>query len=299
MRILHVIPSLAARDGGPAKAAIETCRELLRCGEDVELYTTNADGGSYCDVPLGRAVRVRGVPVTYFPVVASYYYKISPRLASGLKTAVSGFDIVHINSLYQFPSTVAAYYCRRYGVPYVIRPHGTLDPFLFRRHRPRKWLYEILFERRNLRGAAAVHFTTMEELQLARSLGLRFRSLVAPLGVDFEEAPDDWEDILDSAWPELFGKEVVLFLSRINFKKGLDILARAFGRIHRERKQAQLVIAGPDNEGYCHIYRNGAGRSKGGATETRAIVRSAVVYGEFRDCSSRGDGCGPTGGDLQ
>jgi glycosyltransferase involved in cell wall biosynthesis len=251
LRILHVIPSLAARDGGPAKAAVEMCRELLRHGEDVELYTTNVDGNGYLDVPLARPVAVRGVPVTYFPVLANNYFKISPQIALALKAAVRRFDVVHINSLYQFPSTVAAYYCCRYGVPYIIRPHGTLDPFLFGRHRPRKWLYEVLVERRNLRGAAAVHFTTAEELELASSLGLYFRGIVAPLGVDFEAAPDDWERLVNTTWPELAGKEVVLFLSRINFKKGLDVLAQAFGRIRRERKDVQLVIAGPDNEGYA------------------------------------------------
>jgi glycosyltransferase involved in cell wall biosynthesis len=250
MQILHVIPSLAARDGGPAKAAIEMCRELLRRGEHTEIYTTNADGTGCLDVPLGWQTEVGGVTVTYFPINGGHYYKYSSALAVALKTNISKFDLVDINSLYQFPSTAAAHYCRKQEVPYVIRPHGTLDPFMFRHHRPRKWLYESLFERRNLRAAAAVHFTTAEELELASSLGLSFRGLIAPLGVEFEDAPDDWERIVSTTWPELAGKEIVLFLSRINFKKGLDILAHAFGRIHGERKDVHLVIAGPDNEGY-------------------------------------------------
>lgn len=250
MRILHVIPSLAERDGGPTKAALEMCGELLRRGEHAEIYTTNADGRASIDVPTGRRISVRGVAVTYFPIAASNYYKISPQLGSALKAAVTRFDVVHIDSLYQFPSTIAAYYCRRYGVPYVIRPHGTLDPFLYRRHRLRKWAYETVFERRNLLAAAAVQFTSTEEMMLASSLGLRFRGLVAPLGVNFEGTPNDWELLVDATWPELAGKEVVLFLGRINFKKGLDILAQAYTTIRRQRKNVQLVIAGPDNDGY-------------------------------------------------
>ena len=226
------------------------CRELMRRGEHAEIYTTNVNGEGCLDVPVGTQVVVSGVPITYFPVAASDYYKISPRLRAALKTTVPRFDLVHIDSLYQFPSTMTAHYCRRYKIPYVIRPHGTLDPFLFRRHRTRKWLYEFMFERRNLREAAAVHFTSTEEMELARLSGLRFRGLIAPLGVEFEDPPDDWERVVNATWPGLAGKEVILFLGRINFKKGLDVLARAFSTIHGQRKDAQLVIAGPDNERY-------------------------------------------------
>lgn len=250
MQILHVIPSLTARDGGPAKAAIEMCRELLRRGEHTQIYTTSDDGTGCLDVPLGWQTEVGGVTVTYFPINGSHYYKYSSALAAALRRNVSKFDLVDIDSLYQFPSTAAAHYCRKHGVPYIVRPHGALDPYLYRRHSLRKRLYAVLIERRNLAAAAAVHFTTTEEMRLAKLSGLRFRGAVASLGVEFEAAPEDWECIVNVTWPELRGKEVVLFLSRINFKKGLDILAHAFGRIHQERKDVQLVIAGPDNEGY-------------------------------------------------
>jgi glycosyltransferase involved in cell wall biosynthesis len=135
-------------------------------------------------------------------------------------------------------------------VPYLIAPHGSLDPYLYSRHPLRKRLYESVFERENLSAAAAVHFTSAEEMRLARLSGLRFRPSVVPLGVEFELPPDNWQAIVSSMWPELAGKEVVLFLGRINFKKGLDILARAFGRIYKERRNVRLVIAGPDNEGF-------------------------------------------------
>ena len=250
MRILHVIPSLAPSDGGPARVAVEMCRELMRRGKHAEVYTTNADGDGCLDVPLGTQVDVSGVPVTYFPVAASNYYKIAPQLSAALNDAIPRADVVHIHALYQYPSTVGARYSRKHRIPYVVTPHGSLDPFLFRRHRARKWLYEVAFERRNLCRAAAAHFTTTEEMDLARLSGLRFRGLVAPLGVEFEEAPDDWERLVTTTWPDLTGQQVILFLGRINFKKGLDVLAKAFGTIHSQRKDVQLVIAGPDNEGY-------------------------------------------------
>ncbi len=250
MRIIHVIPSLAPRGGGPPKAVIEMCRQLLRQGQTVEIYTTDADGPNSLDVPTARPVVTRGVQVTYFSATHNEYYKVSLDLAHALKSNVRRYDLVHIHGIYQFSATTAAYYCRKYNIPYVLRPHGALDPYIYRRHRFLKWPYEVLFERRNLEAASAVHFTTLEEMELARSLGLRFNGAVVPLGLEIDDntLPDD--GIVDSAWPELDGEKVVLFLGRVNFKKGLDILAKAFGKVRRRRRDVHLVIAGPDNDGY-------------------------------------------------
>jgi len=232
---------------------VEMCREIVRRGAEAEIYTTNLDGRGVLDVPLGKPVMQGGVRVTYFSVDLSNYYKISRPLAAALKTTIPSYDVVHIHSLYQFPSTVAASYCRRYGVPYIVRPHGTLDPFLFQRHRARKWLYEVAFERRNLRHAAAVQFTSEEESILAATHGLRLRPAVAPLGVDLDDSlrASARRGALAERWPETTGKRVLLYLGRINFKKGLDLLVEAFGRIARERTDVHLLIAGPDSDGYA------------------------------------------------
>jgi glycosyltransferase involved in cell wall biosynthesis len=249
MRILHVISSVAPGYGGPSKAVVEMCRELVRRGEQAEIYTTNIDVYSRMDVPLGRPIETNGVQITYFPVEVSAFYKVSPSLARALRSSIPSFDIVHIHSLYQFPATVAAYYCRLYQVPYIVRPHGTLDPFLYRRHRIRKWLYETLWERRNLAHAAAVHFTAQEEMELASSLGLRFRGVVVPLGLELDQrSPSPLK--MAECWPATAGKKIVLFLGRINFKKGLDVLAKAFGAVACKRDDVHLLLAGPDTEGY-------------------------------------------------
>jgi glycosyltransferase involved in cell wall biosynthesis len=250
MRTLHVIPSLAESDGGPSKAALEMCRELTRRSHNAEIYTTNATAQSRSDVLLGQPLSVHGVNVTYFPINGGTYYKYSYSMAAALKATIPRYDIVHIHSLYQFPSTAAAHYCRKYRVPYILRPHGTLDPFLYKRHPLRKRIYELMIERRNLAAAAAVHFTSEEELRLATRSGLDFKGAVVPLGVELDDPLPCAARAADSLWPELRGKRVILFLSRINFKKGLDILAAAFGEVHKVRADAHLVIAGPDIDGY-------------------------------------------------
>lgn len=253
MRILHVIPSLAERHGGPPKAAQELCRELVRMGHEVTIYTTDLDLSNRLEVPVDQALRGEdGVERWYFATQRSGLYGLSMSLIAALRRNIRNFDVVHIHSLYRFTSTVAAHYCRREGVPYLVRPHGTLDPFIYLRHRMRKRVYEALFEIRNLENAAAVHFTADEEMNLARSLGLRFRGVVVPNGVD-SNPPVDSDRLREQFaidWPATRGKKVILFLSRLTFKKGLDLLAKAFGEVARSRPDVHLFLAGPDDEGY-------------------------------------------------
>jgi glycosyltransferase involved in cell wall biosynthesis len=252
MRILHVIPSLAVRHGGPPKAVTELCLELARRGEEVAIYTTNIDGRGRLQVPFDRPLRLaEHLEVRYFRVVLPGLFGFSPDFARTLRDTIKDYDIVHVHSLYRFTSTVAARYARQAGLPYIVRPHGTLDPFIFGRHRRMKWIYEALFERRNLEAASAVHFTADEEMRLAQLSGITFHGVVVPLGVNANPCRGERNaGDLNRRWPQTRGRKTILYLGRLNFKKGLDILVRAFGKVARSRDDVHLLIAGPDDEGY-------------------------------------------------
>jgi glycosyltransferase involved in cell wall biosynthesis len=251
MKILHVIANLAPRYGGPSKACWEMARAVARLGHEVSIYTTNQDGPGELGVPLDRPVRRDGVAVRYFPIQAPRFWGTSLPLGRALRRKVPASDLVHIHSLYLFHDLVAGHWCRRYAVPYLVRPHGTLDPFIHRRHRWRKRLMERLFEDRNIRRAAALHFTTAEEEKLAAPFTFQTPGLVVPLGINWEEFAELPEPGgFRRRHPEIGDKAIILFFGRINFKKGLDILARAFGAVARRREDVHLVIAGPDNEGW-------------------------------------------------
>jgi glycosyltransferase involved in cell wall biosynthesis len=251
MKILHVIANLAPRYGGPAKACWEMARAVAQLGHEVSIYTTNQDGPGELAVPTDRPVWRDGVEIRYFPIQPPRFWGTSLPLAFALRQKIPAVDLVHIHSLYLFHDLVAGHYCRKYAVPYVMRPQGTLDPFIYRRHRGRKRLMEGLFEHRNIRQAAALHFTTAEEQELAAPFTFQTPRLVVPLGIDFDEfavMPDPGQ--FRSHHPEIGDKPIILFFGRVNFKKGLDILAEAFGAVARRREDAHLVIAGPDDEGW-------------------------------------------------
>jgi len=250
MRVLHVIASLAPRYGGPPKACLELCRELARRGDDVAIYTTTIDGGGDLPVPVAEPQWSEGVQIRYFPVQWPRGYVLSPPLAKALKVAIPQYDVVHIHSLYLFSSLAAAHYCQRFGVPYLVQPHGSLDPYLYRRHRGRKRIYEFLAERRNLNRAAAIHFVTEEERELTRPLGLEAPGIVAPLGLNLADYGDAVPGAFAKGWPQTRGRRLILFLGRLNFKKGLDLLARAFGHVARKCDDVGLVLAGTEDGGY-------------------------------------------------
>ncbi len=251
MKILHVIANLAPRYGGPSKACREMARAVAQLGHRVSIYTTNQDGPGILPVPTDRPVWREGVEVRYFPIQSPRYWGTSWPLARALRQEIKTVDLVHVHNLYLFHDLVVGYCCRLLGVPYIIQPHGSLDPFIYWRHRGRKRFMEWVFQNRNIREASAILFTTTRERELAAPFTFGTPGVVVPLGMDLDEFKEMPEPgIFRRRHPEIGDRPIILFFGRINFKKGLDILARAFGAVARQRQDVHLVIAGPDNDGW-------------------------------------------------
>ncbi len=177
------------------------------------------------------------------------HYKFAPGLAVYLWRHVRSFDLVHIHALFSFSSTIAAWIARVQGVPYVIRPLGTLSTYGTRHRRPRlKSLSLLLIEGPIVRGAAAVHFTSIAEMEEAKNLGLDFKGTIIPLGIE-QESTDAMADIRKSC-PALSGRCIVLFLSRIDPKKNLEALIDAMKILDPFRLGCVLMVAGNGNSEY-------------------------------------------------
>ena len=247
MKVLHAIASLSARYGGPSKACFEMARAVARHGHEVSIFTTNLDGPEVLDVPLGEPIQRDGVTIHYFPISFPRFWGASPAMARALSRGIRRVDAVHLHSLYLFHDKVVGRECRRAAVPYLLGPHGSLDPYIYRRHRFRKMLMELWFQNAVTRGAAAIHFTTEEERQLARPYIFGVPGIVVPLGLEMNEyQPAPPRGRFRATHPDIGDRPIVLFLGRLNFKKGLDILTHAFAGAVRAA-DAHLVIAGPDD----------------------------------------------------
>ena len=247
MRILIVVPTYypAVRYGGPIRCVHGLAVALARRGHDVQVYTTTMDGDKNLDVPLDRPVDLDGVAVHYFPVPGLRRLFWSPAMGKRLRATVSEFDIVHLHAVFVWPPRAGARAAARAGVPYVMTPHGMLIRDLIRaKSRWVKTAWISLVERRSLARASALHVTAKLEHAEIRALRLPEPEIVAevPNGVDWPAQHLPLAATPFAALPQPFA----LFLSRLNWKKGLDRLITAWQWVPR----LPLVIAGNDEEGY-------------------------------------------------
>ncbi|HEX5215708.1 MAG TPA: glycosyltransferase [Vicinamibacterales bacterium] len=240
MRILHVIPAVAARYGGPSTAVVGMCRALSTLGHEVLLASTDADGRDGRIDPAAGTPDLSGIQVVFFPRQASESFKWSAPMARWLRERVADFDVVHIHAVFSHACLAAGRACRRAGVPYIVRPLGTLDPWSLSRHAWRKQVLLTVGGRGVLEHASLIHYTTAEEGRLAQqALPWLPEGVVVPLGVDAQV----WR-ASGAASPQRGG--YVLALSRLDDKKGVDVLIRAFHLAAADAALAswKLIIAG-------------------------------------------------------
>jgi glycosyltransferase involved in cell wall biosynthesis len=247
MRILHVVPSYypAVRYGGPIRSVHGLARALAARGHDVHVYTTNVDGPSNADVPLRAPVNLDDVSVWYFPTALGRRFFRSPDMDRALGMNIDGFDVVHTHSVFLWPTTAAARAARAHDVPYVLAPRGMLVADLIRR---KSWLskraWMVAFERHNVEAAAAVHATSKVEADEIWRLGLRYqRIIIVGNGAEMPGAGPNAHNGVASNDQQ---RPIILFLGRVNWKKGLDRLIPAMVHL----PEAELVVAGDDDEGY-------------------------------------------------
>ena len=247
MQMLHVIPSYmpAVRYGGPIFATHGLCKALAARGHEVHVFTTNIDGTGTSPVPISLPVNLEGVRVRYFPCPLLRRLYWAPELGRALKREIDKFDVVHLHSVFLWPTWAAARAARKTAVPYVLSPRGMLVRDLIGR---RSWLAKSawmqMIERSNVEQSAAVHLTSQLEATELERFGWRLRRLVViPNGVD---EPSLSNGLISPEVESIAGEQpLILFFGRISWKKGLDRLLRAFACT----KVGKLAIVGSDDEG--------------------------------------------------
>ncbi|NER06391.1 MAG: glycosyltransferase [Okeania sp. SIO3C4] len=248
MRILQIVPSISLVYGGPSQMVLGLSTALAAQNIDVTILTTDSNGDigqPPLDVPLDQPVRQNGYQIRYFRCSPFRRYKFSLKLLQWLNQHASEFDLAHIHALFSPVSTMAATVARANNLPYILRPLGTLDPADLRKKKLLKKVYVSLLEKRNIAHAAALHFTSLEEAKVSERFGLSTRDLVIPLGVN---PPDNIQDeklvnYLQSQAIEI-KHPVILFMSRIEPKKGLDLLLPALEKLLAEGIDFQFILAG-------------------------------------------------------
>jgi len=245
---LHVMPSVDPNGGGPIEGVRQIGLRLRALGHETEVVTMDPPDAPYLkDFPL--TVHAMG------PGAGNYGY--TPRLVPWLKANAANYDGIVVNGLWQYHSLAAWRALRETGQPYVAYTHGMLDPW-FKRAYPlkhlKKWLYWPWGDYRVLRDAAAVLFTCEDERLLARQSFWLYQAREVVTGYGTKTPPQDAERlkaVFLARYPDLQGRRLLLFLSRIHAKKGCDLLIDAFARAAASDPRLHLVMAGPDQTGWA------------------------------------------------
>lgn len=247
MNILRVIPSLDPAVGGPAEGIRQMTAALDERGHRTEVASV--------DPPDPDWFHRYPFPVhTLGPNWTGWGY--APRFKTWMEREVDRFDAVIVHGLWQYPGFATWQVVADRAVPYYVYPHGMLDPWFKRRYpmkHVKKWLFWPWADYRLLRDADGVLFTTDAERRLARTSFPMYACRERVVGYGIRGAPKDrpnGTEELTRRHPELRGRKVVLFLSRIHPKKGCDLLIEAFARVFGDDPGWHLLMAGPDQVGW-------------------------------------------------
>lgn len=259
MRILHYIEAVDFRNGGPPRAVVDQVATMKARGHDAGLATTDVR-----DIPTPwrqPTTSTDPVPaVVELPPTSGPLRRLSRKGVRRITSAIKNYDVVHLHGVWESSNLQIAAACRRAGVPYVVSLRGMLDDWSMAQSAVRKRAYLALGGRRYLEQAAAVHCTADAELVQSRKWFPRGRGAVVPNLIDlapYAAIPDPTE--ARSHWPEIGSATfVVLFLSRVQYKKGIEHLVDAAGILQREGRSLQVVVAGSGDDQYLDAVRRRA-----------------------------------------
>lgn len=281
MRVLHVVGTISPDAGGPTEAI----RMLIHHAP--AHYRSEV---ATLDSPQAPFLAELPFPVHALGALKGGWY--SSGLGTWLRANRDRFDGVVVHGLWEYTG-MAVRRALAGQVPYVVFAHGMLDPYFKRRfpnkHR-KKWLYWVVSEYWNLRGADRVLFTTELERELAaQSFWLRqWRSLVVPLGS--ETPPANTAGLADAfldRCPAVQGKRFLLFLGRFHPKKGCDLLVRAFSAVADAAPDVHLVMAGPDPDGWSdELQRMVTQAGLADRVHWPGMLRGDEKWGAFSACDA-------------
>lgn len=221
MKVLHIVTGLT-KANGVSVFLCELAAEQVSLGHDVSILVKSLGDDVY---PIDSKVGVSG---------------------PGQEYLLSDFDVVHVHALWDPWLTRIAKAARRAGCKIVWSPHGMLTPWALKNKWPKKILGLALYQYWSLRGADLIHVTALSEVEDVRRLRFTNPLVVAPLGVRVGRVE----------MVKCREERILLFVSRIQRKKGLPNLLEAWARLPDNLRKGWVVkIAGPDQDNHTEELR--------------------------------------------
>lgn len=251
MKILFVSPYIGSTYGGISKIVIDLVEELSQLNLDVDLVTTNANNNAPLNVSCNVWISQSNYRIQYFSSWNRNDLILSPSLMQWLLNNVKNYQLVHTYAVFMPMMLLTHWVCQFYKIPYIMTPQGMLEPWALSYKAWKKRYYHLFLDKPTLQRASAIQcMTSIEEKQI-QELGINSPTVIIPNGIHPKEletvsSPEEFY----KQFPTTRNKDLILFMGRIDPKKGLDLLAPAFARVHGQFPQTHLVVAGPDSIGF-------------------------------------------------
>jgi glycosyltransferase involved in cell wall biosynthesis len=222
LKILHISASYrpAYIYGGPIKSVSMLAEQLVIAGIDVHVFSTTANGKVELAVKANESTIIEGVKTTYFKRVTKDHTQFSPALLLYLWRTCKDYDVIHIHAWWNLVAILSCLIAKCRNVPVVVSPRGMLSNYSFHnKNNFAKKLIHWLFTKPLLRHCF-VHTTSENEHMAVSKLIVPKYFFNLPNFIELGESK-----ILIP--PKTNSNLKIIFLSRIEEKKGLDILLRS------------------------------------------------------------------------
>src|SRR5436190_12009760 len=246
MKILFIIPSYkpAYIYGGTVVVVSLLAESLVSEGHEVTVYTTTANGKNELKVEEGKEIIIDGVKVFYFKRITKDHSHISPTFWKKIFTSARHFDVVHLHSWWSPCMIVAAILCKLKGIKPILSPHGMFCNYVLNTNNKYKKQFLHFFSRSSLRNTFLHTSTQMEWHESQAMVEGNWKGAILPNLVRLNSEPPG-ERIKNTPF-------TIGFISRIDPKKGIDILIKALSKVSFDYK---LKIAGAGEETYINYLK--------------------------------------------
>lgn len=233
MKQLHIANDISVRSGGLGLAALRYAHAVAKAGANVTLFVAKRMVDELDFQWEDARFDVIG-STSHSGVVGLFGQAVAIRQCLNEEE----LDIVHLHGTWSPILAIAASMAHLRNIPFVVSPHGCLEPWALGHRKLKKQLALAVYQRRILRNASMLVATADKELKSIRAVGLTGPVAVLPNGVDLVAEPK-----------KCFSNgRKILFLSRIHPQKGLGDLVMAWARVRQP--EWRIVIAGPSAGGY-------------------------------------------------
>jgi len=244
IKVSHFMLSLNPKYGGPTASVPIQCRGLAKEGVDTTIYTYSESR------PFEKGLQEDGVHVIEYDKPTSFFKKKFHIALKNLLKQEDDADIYHYHGVWLPSNHWVASAARRKGKKYVFNPRGDLETYRINYNKwkkLKKMLIWHIYGKKDVQDANCIIATSRQELIAIRRLGITAPIAIIPNGIEMNNYPQ-------TIVHEEHEKKVVLFLSRVNPIKGLELLIEAWGLLPSAlRDNWELHIAGnSDPADYVH-----------------------------------------------